>query len=188
MPEINLLKNEIKNRNTISLRRIGSKAVYFIGALAGLELLIYLGLAIFNQNIKRTIAETERQATAIDVEINQLESDRQHAISLQKRINNIAGLLANHGEWTTVLAELEKYTYKLATYNTMQVDEVKHNFSFTGTVGSYTDLGRLMLGLSQSNNFSNIQFKSSAQDDSGAGGYSFDIEVEFNPKLLTSSD
>lgn len=188
MPEINLLKNEIKNQRAIPLRLVGSKAIYAMLGLLGLELLIYIGLAIFNYSVKRGIAENEHQTTVIAAEIGQLDADRNQAISMQARLKNLAGLLVNHAEWTQVLAELEKYTLKKAVYTDMQVDEVKHTFSLTGVVSSYTEIGKFMLGLAQSPNFSNITLKSSSQDESGTGGFVFNVDVDFNPKLLTVSD
>ena len=188
MPEINLLKNEIKNQRAIPLSRVGSKAIYVMLGLLGLELLIYIGLGIFNYSVKRSIAETERQTTAIAAEIGQFDADRNRAILTQIRLKNLAGLLVNHAEWTPVLTELEKYTLQKAVYTAMQVDEVKHTFSLTGVVSSYTEIGKFMLGLAQSPNFSNITLKSSSQDESGAGGFTFDVDVDFNPKLLIVSD
>lgn len=185
MPEINLLKNELKEHRTINLGNIsGSKSLYVMLGLIGLVLLSYLLLAIFDQNVKRKITEIEREGTATEAEIQKLESERQKAISVQVRLNSLAGLLKYHAEWTPVLAELEKFTYIPVAYQTLEVDEAKHEFSVTGVAPTYTDIAKLMVGLARSDYFGNVELQASGQAEGGEGGFSFGMKIDFDPALI----
>ena len=90
--------------------------------------------------------------TRVDFEIGKIDKERLEAVSYQKRLGNFKTLLDRHIFWTVVLEELSKYTYKPVSYTSLQADIKEYKLMVSGFVPSYTDLGKLMLGLKTSSN------------------------------------
>lgn len=186
MPEINLLKNELREGPGLGFKVNRSRVFMILAAILALEILAFFTFFILTKVFDRKILGAEREAAAVEAEIATLEPNLDSAVSFQRRLTTIGALLDNHARWTAVLAELEKYTYKPAVFNTLQVDEKDQKFVVTGTVPTYTDLAKLMVGLKQSRSIKSVELKSSALDESGAGGLSFNIEIKFDSKLLVT--
>lgn len=184
MPEINLLKNELQDRTPISFGGFATPTFYVVIGLLVLELLGYGGLLIYNKQLDRQIREAELAMANINFEIGKVDKDRREAVSFQSRLANLDSLLKNHLYLSSLLGELEKSTYKPAVYNTLQLAEGENKLVLSGRIPSYTDLGKLILGLKASPNIRDVVLKSSGQKESAEGGYSFNVEITFDPKVL----
>lgn len=185
MPEINLLKNELQGRPGSSLGRASTPATYIIIGLLVLEGLGYGGLMLYQRQLVKYINETDQRAAKVNAEIGQIDQERQEAISFQSRLKNLQILLDNHLFWSSLFAELEKSTYKPAVYKDFQANPGENKMTITGTIPTYTDLGKFLLGLKTSPKILDVALQSSGQKDSIGGGYSFVVEVVFDPKLLS---
>lgn len=185
MAEINLLKNELQEKGPFSFGPPGLMSVYIVVSIIALEILLYSGLAFYQRYVENKARDVEKQAMDMDLEIKKMEASRLAAISFQRRVNNLQFLLNNHVFWTPVFDELEKYTYKGARYQTLQVDQSKRELLVSGTIPSYTELGKLMLGLKQSANVSNVTLNATGATQSGEAGYEFTMQISFDSKLLT---
>lgn len=185
MAEINLLKNELQERGPFSFGPPGLTSVYIVVSIIALEVLLYSGLAFYQRYVENKAQDVEQRAMDIDLEIKKMENSRQAAISFQRRVNNLQFLLGSHVFWTPVFDELEKYTYKGARYQTLQVDQARRELQVSGVIPSYTELGKLMLGLRQSQNVSNVTLNATGATQSGEAGYEFTMLITFDPKLLT---
>lgn len=186
MAEINLLKNELQEKGSLGggSSRKAKQVLYAVMGILVLEIVIYGFFLIFEKQTAKKVLETERQAAAADFEIGKIDKERREALSLQARLGNLQTLLKNHLYWSIVFAELEKFTYKQAFYESLQVDEETHKFRFSGVVPTYTDLAKLMLGLMKSPNVTSVRLLSSALEEGTVAGYSFNMEIAFDPKLL----
>lgn len=184
MPEINLLKNELQEKGPFSFGKTGLVSLYAVLGILGFEMLLYLGLAIYQNRLEKNIARVEQQGIAVNAETGKIEKDRLKALSLQRSVNNLEVLLDNHIFWTPVFQELEKYTYKQARYDTLQVQYGDSKLIISGVIPSYTDLGKLILGLRKSQNVRDVTLQGTALSEGGEAGYTFNMEVFFDPRLF----
>ncbi len=154
-------------------------------ALLVLEILAYGGLWLYERQLEKNLLETEQKAADIDLELSKVDEERQEAISFQSRLADFRTLLTNHLFWSQVFAELEDFTYTPAVYQDIQAIQSENKIILTGTIPSYTDLAKLMLGLRVSPEVSSVVLLSSGQDTTGtSGGYGFTLEVFFDRKLI----
>ena len=185
MAEINLLKSDIGAGRGLSAG--GKRSLFWPYILAGIfifEILGYGTLFVFERSLQKQRQTLDQEVTRVDFEIGKIDKERLEAVSYQKRLGNFKTLLDRHIFWTVVLEELSKYTYKPVSYTSLQADIKEYKLMVSGFVPSYTDLGKLMLGLKTSSNIEDVKFVSSGQNKSEQGGLSFDMEIIFNPKLL----
>lgn len=182
MAEINLLKNEYQDRAFSGLKSFISLYVA-LGVLL-VELLIYGGLFWYGKSLDQRAVAADKDNANITLSITGLDSERQAAIALQRQLYNTQVLLDKHIFWTEAFREIEKYTYKPAYYTSLDVNELDHKFAISGVVPTYSDLGKLLLGLRQSPSLRDINLLSSTIAEKGTTGYSFNIEVGFDPKIL----
>lgn len=185
MPEINLLRNELQEKGLFSFGPPGLTSLYIASAVLAVEILLFGSLILYQRYLVRQARTLQQQALAIDLEVKKMDEARLEAISFQRRVSNLELLLANHLFWTPLFDELEKYTYKGAHYATLQVDQNKRELLVSGTIPSYTELGKLMLGLKQSPHVAEVSLNSTGATQSGEAGYAFTMLVSFDPKLLT---
>ncbi|MBI4050731.1 MAG: PilN domain-containing protein [Candidatus Doudnabacteria bacterium] len=184
MAEINLLKNELQGEGSISFRASRQKALYAVLAILLLEILGYSFFLVYNKQLGKRQLELDQKATEIDFEIGEKDEARLAALTHQARLNNIKVFLNNHLYWSEVLKELEKSTYKLASYASLQADQTNHKFNLTGSVPTYTDLAKLMLGFQTSPYFKDITLITTGLREGKTSGYQFTLELTFDPKLL----
>lgn len=183
MAEINLLKDELQ-KTKLGLRRQSLISLYIALAIFVLEIGVYGFMLFQERRYGKQGLEVAQSGAATDFEIGKLEKSRQEAVSFQARLANLDVLLKEHVFWSQLLAELGKYTYKPIVYRTMQVDQAKRKLILSGISPTYTDLGKLILGLRQSPNFSDISFSSSGATEEKQAGYGFQLDISFDPKLL----
>lgn len=184
MAEINLLKNELQGRGVFTLGTKGLLSLYVLLAVIALELLAYGGLVIYKKQIEKKVLKAEQQAASIDLEIGQNSEKRLAAISFQRRLNNLQVLLDNHQFWSVVMEELAAHTVKTVRYETMQVSPGTSQITILGNTPSYTELGKLLLGLRTSKKILNTELKTTTQSGKEQGGYKFTMELIFDPQLL----
>lgn len=184
MSEINLLKNEI-HRSPISFNYGSMKLLYIFLGIVVFELLLYGGMWWWGNDLQKKAQDIDRQAASIDFDASKLEADRTKAVSLQRRINNLEILLKNHLYWSKAFDEVEKQTLKTVHYTSLKVDEATHRFVLAGIATDLTDVGKLMLGLKQSSSVREVILIGTDLSESGAAGYEFNLEVDFDPKLLS---
>lgn len=184
MAEINLLKSELQHRGPFSFGPKGLASLYVVAGILVLVLGVWGGLYFYDLELQKKSRLLEQQTATVDFEVGQVEGQRREAISFQRRLNNLVVLLDEHVFWTPVFEELEKFTFKGAAFNTLQVDVADHTFILTGTVSSYQDMGKLLLGLRQSSNVQGVTLQSSGITETGQAGYNFNLELLFDPKLF----
>lgn len=183
MAEINLLKNELRKGSILG--RGGVFTFYIVIGIFAVELLGYGGMAFYQRAMEKERVTVEAGTTNVDLEIGKLDKDLKDAVAKQRRLANLAILLGHHIHWSGVFEELEDFTYKQASYSSFESDIAKNQIRLSGLVPSYTDLGKLILGLKQSENIKDVTLQSSGLSRSEQAGFSFVLELVFDSKLLS---
>ena len=183
MSEINLLKNELKGSSFSFAPKSMTPLYIAIGVLV-FEALLYGGMMFFEHSLEKQKSQLDVDAAGIESEINRSSENVNAAQSVQKRLTNLRVLLDNHVFWSQVFNELEKYTYKPIVYSTLEADVINGQFRISGLSSSYTDLGKLILGLRQSPNVTDVTLQSTSRGREQQSGYFFNLEISFDPKLF----
>lgn len=183
MSEINLLKDELRETK-LGLNRRNLISLYVAAGIFVLELVLFGVLTLRERSYQKQARAVEQSGAGIDLEITKTEKERLGAISFQSRLANLEVLLQEHVYWSEVLEEIAAYTYKPIVYRTLQVDQGKHKVILTGTAPTYSDLGKLILGLRSSPKFLEVNFASSGQAEGRESGYGFQLEAVFDQKIL----
>ena len=186
MAEINLLKSDSGTGQTATAlgERRSTFWLYILVGIFILEILGYGALFFYERSLKKQQQALDQEVAKVDFEIGKIDKERQTAVSYQQRLNNFKTLLNRHIFWTVVLEELSKYTYNPVSYNSLQADIIDRKLLVSGVAPSYTDLGKLMLGLKTSSNIEEVKLMNSGRSKTEQAGLSFDMEITFNPKLL----
>lgn len=186
MQEINLLKKEAQSSEGFSFnfRQTGQWSVYVVFGLVFLELLFFGFLVLSKQQVKKRTLQLEQRASDIVLEISQIDGERQKAIAVQSRLQNLDVLLASHLLWSKVFAELESKTYQPISFDSLQVDQTNNRFVLSGLAPTQTDIAKFMLGLETSLYIQNVNLRTAAAQRTEEPGFSFNMEITFDPKLL----
>lgn len=188
MGEINLLQPEKKPRfRAPSVRVAGNGALWFCAILIILELGIYGGLFYWRQSVRTQVDGLQREITEIDKQIAASKDNLKLAVRDQGALSNFSDLLQKHLYWSQVLQELGKVALKTATFLSVEASSDTDKFVITGKVASYAELGKVLLGLETSENFSKVELVTSgrkAEADPTASGLGFSIAVNFKHPLI----
>jgi Tfp pilus assembly protein PilN len=190
MADINLLQGSsrppsgnISMPTSATSHRSGTGLLVFLLIVVLLEAAAYGGLWYYRKNTEQKIQDTETQIADVDTRIATRQAEIDTAVSAQARLVTFDRLLDDHVHWSRAWDELAAKTVTIARYVTLEADTETNQFRVTGIVFTFSDLGKLLLGLEQSEWFSDISFDRAVLEESG--GISFEITVEFNPTLLT---
>ncbi|OGE74065.1 MAG: hypothetical protein A3I07_01290 [Candidatus Doudnabacteria bacterium RIFCSPLOWO2_02_FULL_42_9] len=189
MTDINLLQSQIKDTTVASTQRtsmfVTLVVIIFIALVAG-NVLLYL----LTKTTEKQTAEVLEENNELQISINKVSKELDAAKSLQAKLANASMLLEKHTLTTPLLEELEKYTFIKSRYFAADFNKDNNKIHLEGNVPTYTDLGKLILGLSTSENFQNVKLLSvsdgSAKAAAGSGKvYSFSIDMNVIPKIYT---
>jgi hypothetical protein len=184
MAEINLLKNSQQDRPKFSLEGSNPTGLYVALTILVLELLLYAGLFGYNLQVHRQIQAVQERGAQVDTKVSQNNNNRQQAVAAQARLANLQTLLNTHLGWSAVFGELENVTYKLANFTDLQVRETGNTLLISGNAPTYTDVAKVIIGLQTSSKILDVTLVTSGQSQITGSGYTFNLEVTFDPKLL----
>ncbi|MBI4049771.1 MAG: PilN domain-containing protein [Candidatus Doudnabacteria bacterium] len=182
MPEINLLKNQLKDRSAVWVRR-NRLIVSSLFALIILEITAGVLLLLFKQSITNKKQEITDSNIQIQSSLNEKQKELVPAKAFQAQLKNLTRVVDSHVYWTAFFDELSAVTLKKVRYTQLQADSSGKVY-LEGRVDTYTDLGKLLLGLSTSKSFSNVRLLSSSPESSEVGGLIFSLDLNINPELL----
>lgn len=186
MQEINLLKNQFRNQTTVWERRQRLITASLIAVII-LEITAGVLLFLFKQSVdKRKGAVVERNIQT-QAKLNVKQNELVPAKALQAQLKNLSRLVDSHVYWTSFFDELSKVTLKKIHYTQLQTD-VAGKVYVEGRAENYSDLGKLLLGLSTSENFSNVRLLSSGPSTGEIGGLIFGIDFKIKPGLLNKHE
>lgn len=175
MAEINLLQNRLTDTTNAWQRQskltIAVLAAVLVILAAGTGLLFFL-----NGSISTRIAAATNENRDLQQKLTEQQNSLGNAKTFQAQLINLRALLNNHVFLAPLLDELSKTTYVNAQYLNVDVNE-GGKIHMEGRVGSYSDLGKLLLGLSTSSKFNNIKLLSAAPSSGTLNAYVFSVDM-----------
>ncbi len=183
MEELNLLQNRVKD-NTDAWQRQGQ---LFMGILWLVLILLVGGIVVlflFNRNIAKETADIAAQNQDLEKQINDRQPGVANATTFQAQLLNLKSLVNTHTYLSPLLDELAQSTYTKAQFLTMDASQAG-KIHLEGRVASYSDLGKLILGLNTSGQFTNVKLLSVAPTGGLTNAYEFVIDLQVNPKIFS---
>lgn len=185
MTEINLLQPERRSRSAERSPTIsGTWTILVLAGLIVIELAIWITFAALESKVNSQVRQKVAEIATIDRKLQSPDPDLFNAIKAQAALASVGTLLNEHRYWTKVWDELARTTLKNAMYFTLNATAETNKFIVVGTVATYQDLGKLMLGLQSSGSFSEVALLSSNPSKGTETGIEFGISVTFKPSLL----
>ncbi len=184
MQEINLLQTRTRVISTTQAWENQSKIFLIILWLALLGLAIAGGGLFYLTNQAETKSASVTQTnTQLENQLLQKQGSLNEAKVLQAQLQNLDQLISNHIYISGLLNEIEKMTYQKAQYLTMNASE-NGTVRLEGRTASYTDLGRLLLGLSTGEQFTNVKLLTATPSKDETNSYIFAIEMLIKPSVF----
>lgn len=175
MAEINLLQNRLTDTTNAWQRQsrltITILAVILIILAGGTGLLFFLNGALTTQ-IEAASAENRD----LQQKLTEQQNNLGNAKAFQAQLANLRALLNNHVFLSPLLDELSKVTYVGSQYINVDINEAG-KIHIEGRVGSYADLGKMLLGLGTSTKFNNIKLLSAAPSTGAINAYVFSLDM-----------
>ncbi len=183
MQEINLLQNRVKDTTFVWQKQ--GKLILVILALI-LFLIVAGSVALFflNQSLEKKTADVLADNQSIQRQLSEQQKNLGDAKAFQAQLVNLKVLLENHSYLSPLLDELAKITYQKAQYVTLDVAE-SGKIHVEGTINSYTELGKLLLGLSTSDKFKDVKLLSiSPSSGTTSAAYVFALDMSAIPDIF----
>lgn len=182
MQEINLLRSQIKDTALIWQRRNRIFTSIFV-----LILILEIGLAILFFLMAQTTKERKAAVAAENKQtqnqINESQAALVPAKAFQAQLQNLKALVDNHVYWSGFFEELARHTFIKAKFGSVQTDG-SGRVHLEGQVNNYADLAKLLLGLSASEKFHDVELLSSGPTKSEEVGVLFSVDVGIDTDLL----
>lgn len=185
MPEINLLQGEKRSSyQAPSVELSGKGVLWFMIAVVVLEALAYGGLFFWRKLITDDTSGMQSKIFELDSQLKARRAETEQAVSTQSALVTFGTLLDKHLYWTELWKELGKTAFQKVRYLNLQAAAETNKFTLRGQVGNYTEVGKVMLGLQTSPNFSRIDFVSSTPAEGDLIGIKFEFLIFMKPQLL----
>ena len=183
MAEINLLQNRLKD-TTNAWEKQGRLIIGILSAI--LILLIAAGLVLFffNKNLQTQSASLTSENQDLQNKLTGEQSNLGDAKVFQAQLVNLHTLINSHTFMSPFFDELSKVTYIKAQYDTIDINE-SGKVHVEGKVPSYSDLGKLLLGLSTSTQFKNVQLLSVLPSAGANNAYEFSVDFTVPSYIFT---
>lgn len=186
MAEINLLRGEKKHGPGLNLQ-MPAPGRPVIWILLAILLLCLSGFTVFyflHSKVQTELAGTKARAAEVEKSLQSPSPEVKEAIKAQAALSFLSGLLDKHLHWTYLWDALAKHTLKTVQYLSISATVEKSDFIVEGRVNNYEELGKLMLGLQSSSDFSRVELVSSGPSDGEVIGLEFSLAVKYRPSLL----
>lgn len=183
MQEINLLQSKIKDRqerwqkNNRTANIVLFLILIIVLAVGGLFMYLNSGSA---DKLRTVASDTAKAQSEIDAQQETLHS----AENYQAQLKNLQLVLNNHVAWSNFFKELGDYTLKGITYTSMH-GNLTDTVHLEGQTKTYTEMAKLLLGLSTSKNFEKVDLLSTGPSSNENFGYIFSVDLTVAPNLFT---
>lgn len=185
MPEINLLQTKIHD-NTFAGQRQSRILLIIMSVILVLLIGTGGGLIFLTQKVNSDLMAKAADNNQIQTQLNQQQQSIGNAKTFQTQLANVKTLLDNHVYLSPVFKEISKITYVKAQYVTIDVADDGH-IHLEGRVDSYTDLGKLILGLNTSKKFKDLKLLSIQPSGGQVNAYGFAVDLTAVPDLFFST-
>jgi hypothetical protein len=185
MAEINLLQPQKKS--AMNLPRVSFSGVLPVWVLSGvlvLELAVWGGLFAYRKTVDAKNNDVQIQVDQVDQKISAKKKSLIPAVQAQAALTSFKDLLDKHLHWSLVWAELGRVTLKTVTYTGLSATTVDNKFLVDGVVPDYATLGKVLLGLSTSDNFEEVALVSTQPSEGEQLGVNFKISIKAKAGLF----
>lgn len=182
MQEINLLQNQLKD-DSFKLDNQTNLILTILSVILVLGVLAFGVLFFLDKNTQKTIKETIAQNSDLEERLDKIQSTLVDAKAFQAQTANIKSLLDSHSYWSPVFQELADMTFTQTQYTSI-VSDSNGRIHIQGITLDYTRLGKVLLALSTSENFSKVDLLSTSPSTGQQGGITYSIDVEVKPELF----
>lgn len=182
MQEINLLQTKFKDTTLAWQKRTRILTLVLTIVLALILAGIVL-ITLINRQTSKRLETLKTQNVQEQNNLNRRQNELTLAKSFQAQLHNLSYLTSNHVYWSAFFDELSKFTYIKAQYVSVDGD-LSGKIHLEGIVGSYSDLGKLMLALNTSDKFDDVRLLSASPSSSEQAGYLFSIDLQVNKELF----
>ena len=182
MQEINLLQNKLKDSTVVWEKR--NKII--VNLLILILILEAVGIGAFMTLANQTDSKYQKlksENQSRQTVLNQKQSNLTSAKVFQAQLKNLRFVTDSHIFWSSFFDELGKNTFNKSQFVSINVDTAG-KVHLEGMVGSYNDLGKLMLGLSTWDKVSDVSLLSSNPSQSDVAGYVFSIDFKVSPEIF----
>jgi len=185
MPEINLLQGDQKRK--IQISHVGSAArplFWILIVIFVVELGAYLWVKKQKSDVQNTIIAQQTEIDEAQREITGRSEEIQSAVKAQFALKNFSELLDTHVHWTKAWDELSRHTLKTVRFTTLQATDDSTQFIVGGNTISFTELGKVMLGMQNSPEFTEVMLLNSTPSEKEENTIEFELQVKFKKELL----
>lgn len=182
MEDINLLQNRVRDSHrawqTRSRLIVGILVVILVLVILATVGVFFLNSQAAEEKQKALVRNQEIQAT-----LNSKETELSSAKVFQAQLKNLKTLLDSHSYMSGLLEEISKFIYNKAQLASLSGDR-EGKVHMEGRVDSYTDLGKLILGLSTSPKIKSVKLLSSNPSTGTNFGIFFTADLQVDPLLF----
>jgi Tfp pilus assembly protein PilN len=183
MAEINLLQNRLKDTTNTGTRN--GKIILVVLSVILIVLVGATAIIFFlNNSLQTQIAAASTTNQDLHKKLTDQQNTLGSAQTFQAQLANLRVLIRNHTYLSPLLDELSKVTYAKSQYVSFDVTDAG-KIHVEGLVSTYTDLGKLLLGLSSSTQFKNVKLLSIVPSTGNTNGYLFSIDMSVAPDIFT---
>lgn len=183
--ETNLLgeQKSLRGHRPVLPRSSFGAVVWLLLAILILVGTIFGSLYYFEKQKITQKTDIEFQIKEIDQKVEDRSENLNQVLGVQFSLNQVSSMLDDHIRFSQVWDELAEYTLKEVRFSTLQATTEPEKFIVGGGSSNFAQLGRVLLGLEFSPNFSKIKLLSSKPEPT-TGTVQFEILVEVKPSLL----
>lgn len=182
MQEINLLDNKLKDNSQVWQKRNQLLSTIFILVLI-LELGLMAAFFLLSKGLDNKIQDVITSNNNIQADINRSQENLSSAKGFQAQLKNVRTILDSHVYWSGFFEEVSNFTLKNLSYANFQ-GEINGKIHLEGVTESYTQLGKLILGLNSSDKFDEIKLLSVNPATGETSGYVFSIDLTASKELF----
>jgi Tfp pilus assembly protein PilN len=166
------------------------------GVIAVGMVVVWLGLVIYQIQIRNSATSTTQQIQQVNADISKLDSDSQRIVLFESRLNDLTSLLNTHVTWAPLFTAIEQLIPSNATVTGVDVSSGTGLITITGQTPDVDTVASSLTSLStnQGNNktiftsatLSNIT-RNQIQGVNGAPdviNYKFAANFSFDPKII----
>jgi Tfp pilus assembly protein PilN len=176
MQEINLLQTKVKDR-TLAFEKSNRIAVALFSLLVVLEILGVVGLVFVSNRVDKEKANVLAENLKIQANMNSSQSTLDAARGFQAQLKNVRTLLNNHVYWSAFFQNLSSVTPTNVKYTSFTGSLSDGQVVIDGVAPTYPDIGKVILSLSTSKNYSNVKLTALNPSQTNEFGYSFSIKL-----------
>jgi uncharacterized protein (UPF0333 family) len=182
MAEINLLQNKIKDTSFAWQNQTRYVLVFLWLVL--ITLLAVAGIFyLLKSNVDNQLETVNAQNQILQQSLNEKEKSLGDAISFQAQLANLKTLVDRHTYLSPLLNELTAKTFVLSQYQIFNLED-GGRVHLEGSVDTYQNLGKLLLGLTTSDQFSDVRLIGVSPSAGEKNNHQFSIELIVNPEIF----